>query len=61
MSQALVIASADRAGDHIVVLGALVVSAAIGALIYGLVRLVKRRSGGTQFDHGAESDRGGKA
>jgi hypothetical protein len=45
MSHALVIASIDRAGDHAAVLGVLVLIAAIGGLVYGLVRLgVKSRA-----------------
>lgn len=56
MSYALVLASADRAGDHLVIFGALVATAAVGALVYGLVRLVKRRSGSTQSTQGTEAD-----
>jgi hypothetical protein len=39
---ALVIANLDRAGDHAAVLGVLVAIAAVGGLIYGLVRLAAR-------------------
>jgi hypothetical protein len=39
MSHALVIANIDRAGDHAAVLGVLVLVAAIGGMVYGLVRL----------------------
>jgi hypothetical protein len=42
MSHALVIANIDRAGDHAAVLGVLVAVAAVGGLIYGLVRLAAR-------------------
>jgi hypothetical protein len=42
MSLALVIANIDRAGDHAAVLGVVVAVAAVGGLIYGLVRLAAR-------------------
>jgi hypothetical protein len=49
MDLELVIASIDRAGDHAVVVGALVVIATVGGLGYGLVRLVgKSRAGRTR-------------
>lgn len=41
-SDALVLASIDRAGDHAGVLGVLLVVVAIGGLVYGLVRLAAR-------------------
>jgi hypothetical protein len=41
-SDALVIASIDRAGDHAAVFGVLLVVVAVGGLVYGLVRLVAR-------------------
>jgi hypothetical protein len=37
------IASIDRAGDHIVVVGALALVAAVVGLVYGLVQLAARR------------------
>jgi hypothetical protein len=42
MSGALVIANIDRAGDHAGVLGALVLVAAVGGLVYGLVRIAAK-------------------
>jgi hypothetical protein len=58
MSRELVIASIDRAGDHAGVLGVLVLVAAIGGLIYGLVRIAaKNRAGRTRSAPGRESDR----
>ena len=39
------IASIDRAGDHAVVLGVLLLVAAVGGLVYGVVRIaVKSRT-----------------
>jgi hypothetical protein len=40
------IASIDRAGDHAVVLGVLVLIVAIGGLCYWLVQLAARRRAG---------------
>ena len=42
MSHALVLASIDRAGDHAAVVGVLVGIAAIGGLVYGLVRVAAK-------------------
>jgi hypothetical protein len=39
MSHAILLANVDRAGDHAAVLGVLVLIAAIGGMVYGLVRL----------------------
>jgi ABC-type nitrate/sulfonate/bicarbonate transport system permease component len=47
------IASIDRAGDHAVVLAALVLIVAVGGLVYWLVLLAARRRAGR-----AHSDRG---
>jgi hypothetical protein len=48
-TDALVIASIDRAGDHAAVFGVLVVAVAIGGLVYGLVRVAaKSRAGRTR-------------
>jgi hypothetical protein len=59
MSYALVIANVDRAGDHAAVLGVLVLVAAIGGMVYGLVRLAaKSRAGRARATPGADSDRG---
>lgn len=56
MSHALVIANVERAADHGAVLGVVVLIAAVGGLVYGLVRLVvKRRAGGPRSDRGPES------
>jgi hypothetical protein len=56
MSHAVLLANIDRAGDHAAVLGVLVLVAAIGGLVYGLVRLgVKSRARSARR---AESDRG---
>jgi hypothetical protein len=41
-TDALVIASIDRAGDHAGVLGVLLLAVAIGGLVYGLVRLTAK-------------------
>jgi hypothetical protein len=58
MNRELVIASIDRAGDHAGLLGVLVLVAAIGGLIYGLVRIAaKNRAGRTRSAPGPESDR----
>jgi hypothetical protein len=58
MSHALVIANIDRAGDHAAVLGVVVVVAAVGGLLYGLVRLaVKSRADRTRSARGPETDR----
>jgi hypothetical protein len=55
MSHAVVLANIERAGDHAAVLGVLVLVAAIGGLVYGLVRLgVKSRARSARR---AESDR----
>lgn len=62
MSHALVIAAADRAGDHATLLGIVVLIAAVGGLIYGLVRLVgKRRAGRKRSDRDPEGPRGRRA
>ncbi|MGH2745913.1 MAG: hypothetical protein ACRDLY_10880 [Thermoleophilaceae bacterium] len=56
------LASIDRAGDHAMVLGLLVVIAAIGALVYGLVQLLrKRREGRTHAHRGREGAEGPEA
>jgi hypothetical protein len=53
-----VIASIDRAGDHVVVVGVLAVVAALAALVYGLVQLVgKSRVGRSQPDDDSASAR----
>lgn len=58
MSHALVIANIDRAGDHAAVMGVVVLVAAIGGLVYGLVRLaVRSRAGRTRSARGPETDR----
>jgi len=58
MSHALVLANIDRAADHAAVLGVLVGVAAIGGLVYGLVRLAaKSRGSRTRSGRGPESDR----
>jgi hypothetical protein len=58
MSQALVIASIERAGDHAAVLGVLVVLAAAGGLVYGLVRLAARsRAARARSAPGTEANR----
>jgi len=45
VSGTLVIASIDRAGDHAAILGVLLLIAAVGGLVYGLVRVaVKSRT-----------------
>jgi hypothetical protein len=59
MSHELVLASVDRAGDHAAVLGVVVLVAAAGALVYGLVRLaVRSRARRTPSARGPETDRG---
>jgi hypothetical protein len=59
MSHALVIANIDRAGDHAAVLGVLVLVAAIGGIVYGLVRLARRsRASRARSARGGDSDRG---
>jgi hypothetical protein len=58
MSHALVIANIDRAGDHAAVLGVVVLVAAVGGLVYGLVRLAARsRAARTRTARGPETDR----
>jgi hypothetical protein len=42
LSQAIVIASIDRAGDHAAVVGVLLVVVAVGGLVFALVRLAAR-------------------
>jgi hypothetical protein len=42
MSVGLVIANVDRAGDHAAVLGVLLLVAAVGGLVYGLVRIAAK-------------------
>ncbi len=62
MAHGLVIANVDRAGGHIVIVGVLVVVAAVGGMIYGLVRLVgKNRAARTRSDHGADGVQGPEA
>ncbi len=61
MASGLLIASIDRAGDHVAVLGVLVLIAAVGGLIYGLVHLLKSRTGSTPSDRGPEPPRGPEA
>lgn len=41
-----VLASIDRAGDHALVLGLVVLVAAFGGLVYGLIQLAGRRRAG---------------
>jgi hypothetical protein len=56
VSRALVIASIDRAGDHVAVLGVLLVVVAVGGLVYGLFRLAaKTRAGRTDRDRGHDA------
>jgi len=56
LTQAL-IASIDRAGDHVVVVGVLALVAAVVGLVYGLAQLVgKRRTDRAHF--GDRSGRG---
>jgi hypothetical protein len=58
MSQALVIASIERAGDHAAIVGVLIVLAAAGGLVYGLVRFAARsRAARTRSAPGSEADR----
>ena len=58
MSHGFVLANIDRAGDHAAVLGVVVVVAAVGGLVYGLVRLaVKGRAGRARSARGPETDR----
>jgi hypothetical protein len=58
LSHALVLASIDRAGDHAAVFGVVVVVAAFGGLVYGLVRVAaKSRARRTRSVRGPESDR----
>jgi hypothetical protein len=58
MSQALVLANIDRAGDHAAVVGVVVAVAAMGGLVYALVRLAgKSRAGRTRSARGPETDR----
>jgi hypothetical protein len=58
MSRGLALADIERAGDHVVVFGVLVVIAAIGGLVYGLVRLAgKRRATRTRSDRAPADDR----
>jgi hypothetical protein len=58
MTFGLLIADVARAGNHGAVLGVLVLIAAVGALVYGLVRLVvKSRAGRTRSDRGPEGAR----
>jgi hypothetical protein len=58
MSDRLLIASLDRAGDHGALLGMLVVIAFAGALVYGLYLLVKRRADRPDPDRGRDDLRG---
>lgn len=46
MSHAIVIANIERAGDHAAVLGVLLAAAAIGGLVYGLIRLATKSRAG---------------
>jgi hypothetical protein len=51
MGHGLVFASIDRAGGHIVIVGALVAVAAVGGLIYALVhRVTKSRAARTRSE-----------
>lgn len=62
MTQALLLASIDRAGDHAVVVGGLAVAAALGGLVYWLVQLAdKRRAGRTPRGDGSDSAAGPEA
>jgi hypothetical protein len=45
-SEALVIASIDRAGDHAAVFGVLLVVVAVGGLLFGLLRLAAKSRAG---------------
>jgi hypothetical protein len=55
------IASIDRAGDHGIVVGMLVMIALAGALVYGLYLLVKGRADRPQSDEGRGDPPGPKA
>jgi uncharacterized membrane-anchored protein len=55
MSLALLIANVERAGNHAVVLGVLVLVAAAGGLVYGLMYLVRSRA---RSKRGPEGTRG---
>jgi hypothetical protein len=46
VNHALVIANIERAGDHAAVLGVVVVVAAVGGLVYALVRFAARSRAG---------------
>lgn len=62
MAQALIIANVERAADHGAALGIVVLVAAVGGLLYGLVRLLgKRRAGRPRAGRGPGTDRGGEA
>jgi hypothetical protein len=53
------IASIDRAGDHVFVVGGLAVIAVVAGLVYGLVQLVgKRRAGRTRTHRSPEGAEG---
>ena len=56
MAHDFVIADVNRAGDHLLIVGALIVIAAVGGLVYGLVRLVgRRRASRTPSDCGPDA------
>jgi hypothetical protein len=57
----MLIASLDRAGDHAALLGMLVMVAVVGALVYGLYLLVKRRADRSGSDRGRDELRGPEA
>jgi hypothetical protein len=50
------IASIDRAGDHALVLGLLVVVAALAGLVYGLVQLAGKMRAGRPRAHRAPEE-----
>jgi hypothetical protein len=52
MSDWILIASLDRAGDHGALLSMLIVVAVVGALVYGLYLFVKSRAGRPHPDEG---------
>jgi len=62
MGHDFVLANIDRAGDHAAVVGVMVAVAAVGALAYGLVRLVgSSRARRTRSDRSREDARRPKA
>ncbi|HEX8074227.1 MAG TPA: hypothetical protein VF545_04540 [Thermoleophilaceae bacterium] len=52
-----VMASIDRAGDHLLVLAAVVGVVAVCGAVYGLVRLARRRGGRRSSGGDPESER----